>query len=129
RGRVYGPAYPPDVVQHLIDIKTSMGSQQFTEMLDAPRGLIFIAINADIKRQFEFVQQTWINDPKFDGLYDNKDPLIGNTAEDDERCNMVIQRYPMRKHVREIPRLVTLRAAGYFFLPSMNGLRWLAGRA
>ena len=129
RGRVYGPSYPPDVVQHLIDIKTSIGSERFTEMLDAPRGLIFIAINADIKRQFEFVQQTWINDPKFDGLYDNKDPLIGNTAEDDERCNMVIQRYPMRKHVREIPRLVTLRAAGYFFLPSMNRLRWLAGRA
>jgi hypothetical protein len=42
---------------------------------------------------------------------------------------MTIQRYPLRKQVRDVPRFVTLRAAGYFFLPSMSGLRELASRA
>lgn len=129
RGRVYGPAYHPDVVERLHAHKREHGLAEFAAEQDEPRGLIFIAINADIKRQFEFVQQTWINDPKFDGLYDNKDPLIGNIAHDDQLCNMTIQRYPLRKQVRDVPRFVTLRAAGYFFLPSMSGLRELASRA
>jgi len=36
----------------------------------AERGLHFICLNSDIERQFEFVQQTWINSPVFSGLYD-----------------------------------------------------------
>ena len=32
------------------------------------RGLHFICLNANIARQFEFVQHTWLNNPKFDGL-------------------------------------------------------------
>ena len=33
------------------------------------RGLHFICLNADLGRQFEFIQNFWINNPKFDGLY------------------------------------------------------------
>ena len=42
-----------------------------------PRGLHFICLSGNIARQFEFVQQTWLNNPKFDGLYDDADPLVG----------------------------------------------------
>jgi deferrochelatase/peroxidase EfeB len=38
------------------------------------RGLHFICLNADLGRQFEFIQNFWINNPKFDGLYDEKGP-------------------------------------------------------
>ena len=44
---------------------------------DEPRGLHFIVLCANIVRQFEFVQHTWVNNPKFDGLYDDVDPLVG----------------------------------------------------
>jgi deferrochelatase/peroxidase EfeB len=32
------------------------------------RGLHFICLNANISRQFEFIQNTWINNNKFGGL-------------------------------------------------------------
>ncbi len=45
---------------------------------DIDRGLLFLCLNSDIERQFEFVQQTWINNPVFGGLNGEVDPLIGN---------------------------------------------------
>ena len=42
------------------------------------RGLHFICINADIAHEFEFIQNAWINNPKFNGLYDERDPLVGS---------------------------------------------------
>ena len=40
------------------------------------RGIHFICLNANIAWQFEFVQHTWLNNPKFAGLYDDTDPLV-----------------------------------------------------
>jgi Dyp-type peroxidase family len=90
------------------------------------KGLIFIAFNADIQRQFEFIQQTWINNPKFNGLYDNKDPLV---ADDDGQGVMVLQRGPVRKKIHGLPRFVQMRGGGYFFLPGLRTLRFLANLA
>ena len=42
------------------------------------RGLHFICFNTHIGRQFEFIQHTWMNNPKFDGLYEDDDPLVGD---------------------------------------------------
>jgi Dyp-type peroxidase family len=90
-------------------------------------GLVFMCINADIQRQFEFVQQTWINNPKFNGLYDNKDPLIGdNNATPIGSGSMTIQRSPVRQKVDGIPRFVVVKGGGYFFLPAISALRFLA---
>jgi Dyp-type peroxidase family len=90
---------------------------------DAPRGLHFVALNADPKRQFEFIQQTWINNPSFNGLYDNKDPILGDN---DGSGNMTIQRRPVRATVRGIPRFVSVRGGAYWFVPSISALRYLA---
>ena len=60
RGRKYGP---PPADRHTDD--------------GAERGLLFICLNADIARQFEFVQQTWILNRNFATLYDETDPLVG----------------------------------------------------
>ena len=90
-------------------------------------GLVFMCINADIQRQFEFVQQTWINNPKFNGLYDNKDPLIGdNNATLTGTGSMTIQRSPVRQKVDGIPRFVAVKGGGYFFLPAISALQFLA---
>jgi Dyp-type peroxidase family len=84
------------------------------------RGLLFICLNADIRRQFEFVQQTWLNNPKFFGLPNDRDPLVGEGG-----ANMTIQASPVRRRISGLPRFVTMRGGQYFFLPSISALRYL----
>ena len=43
---------------------------------DGEQGLQFVALNANLGRQFEFVQHSWLNDPKFAGLRTDLDPLV-----------------------------------------------------
>ena len=93
------------------------------------RGLLFFCINADLKRQFEFLQQTWINNPKFGGLYNDPDPLVGDNIEPGDRdrtCNMTVPRQPVRTRVKQLPRFVTVKGGCYFFLPGIAALRFLA---
>ena len=87
-------------------------------------GLCFICLNADIQRQFEFVQQTWLNSTKFGGLYDEKDPLIGDN--DDGKGRLSIPAQPVRMKLNDIPRFVRARGGGYFFMPGVRALRFLA---
>jgi len=85
------------------------------------RGLLFICINADIERQFEFIQQTWANNPKFGGLYNDRDPLLGSSP-----SNLTIPRDPIRFQFTDLPRFVTVKGGGYFFLPSKGALDFMA---
>ena len=80
------------------------------------RGLVFICLNANIERQFEFVQHTWINNVNFAGLYDEDDPLICRVA------NFTIQDKPLRRRVCGFKQFVSTRGGGYFFLPSLSAL-------
>ncbi|HXI71396.1 MAG TPA: peroxidase [Verrucomicrobiae bacterium] len=94
-----------------------------------PRGLLFFCINADLKRQFEFLQQTWINNPKFNGLYNDPDPLVGDNIDAGDKprtCNLTIPRQPVRTRIKELPRFVTVKGGCYFFLPGIATLRYLA---
>jgi len=88
------------------------------------RGLHFIALNSNIKRQFEFVQAQWVNNPQFNGLFDDKDPLVGNN---DGSGNMTLERELGRRTIPQIPRFLTTKGGGYFFVPSLTSLRFLAG--
>ena len=45
---------------------------------DPERGLHFICLNANISRQFEFLQNAWMMSTKFSGLTGESDPLLGN---------------------------------------------------
>ncbi len=88
------------------------------------RGLMFICVNTNIRRQFEFIQQTWINNTKFSGLYDEVDPLLGGF--EPEASNFSIPDDPVRSRLEGIPRFVRIRGGDYFFLPSLRALRFLA---
>jgi hypothetical protein len=93
-----------------------------------PRGIHFLALGASIRRQFEFVQQTWANNHHFGGLADNKDPLMGDNDRPAGAVSfMTIPRLPVRWRTSALPRFVVVRAGAYFFLPGVRALRFLAG--
>jgi Dyp-type peroxidase family len=108
RGRVYGP-----------ELENPLGGDDGQE-----RGLLFMCVNANIERQFEFVQHTWCNNPKFAGLYDEQDPMLANQPTGGG--SFTVQDAPIRERVRGMPSFVTVRGGAYFFLPGIRALRLLA---
>ncbi len=120
RGRAYGKPFD-----------RSMNPERFLANLDreaAPkaRGLHFICLNANIGRQFEFVQHTWSNNANFNGLYHDSDPITGirrfNGRMQDQ---FTIQQWPIRRKLKQLPTFVQTRGGGYFFLPSRRAMRFL----
>jgi Dyp-type peroxidase family len=91
---------------------------------DEERGLHFVCLNANIARQFEFLQKTWINSPKFGGLHEGDDPLIGPRQALGDTFTVPVS--PVRTRVRGMPRFVAVRGGAYFFLPGRRALRYLA---
>ncbi len=89
------------------------------------RGLHFICLNADLERQFEFVQQTWINNPVFAGLASETDPVIGNQVATGGAFS--IPETPLRRRVSNLQQFTRMRGGAYFFLPGIRALRFLAG--
>jgi len=88
------------------------------------QGLYFIALNADLRRQFEFVQQSWLNNPSFNGIDNDKDPIVGDNESD--RGSFTIQSRPINERLSGLPRFVTVRGGGYFFLPGIRAIGFLA---
>jgi len=91
---------------------------------ETERGLHFICLNGDIERQFEFVQQTWVNNTAFAGLQGETDPLVGN--QDNTGGRFTVQDDPLRSRVHNLRSFVTVKGGAYFFLPGLKALRYLA---
>lgn len=90
------------------------------------RGLLFMAICEDLERQFEFVQRSWLDSPVFHELDQQNDPLVGRCPVGNSRSfEIPTSSGPVR--ISNLPQFVTVRAGGYFFLPSRSALLWLAG--
>ncbi len=99
---------------------------------ESPRGVHFLAFNADIGRQFEFIQDTWINDPKFLGLYADADPIVGDHSFKGlpkEGGIFTEHSQPVRKHHPGLKRFVRMRGGAYFFMPGIRAVRYLAQSA
>jgi deferrochelatase/peroxidase EfeB len=88
----------------------------------AERGLLFMCLNADIERQFEFVQQTWAQAPGFHGL-DGEVDCFGPRGSTD-RMTVPTPHGPLC--IERLQDFVTLRGGGYFFLPGRRALHFLA---
>jgi deferrochelatase/peroxidase EfeB len=96
---------------------------------DPKSGLQFICLNANVSRQFEFVQTAWLASAKFNGLADESDPLTGNRlplpsglATD---CFSQPQPNGVAQRLQPVPAFVTVRGGGYFFLPGVSALQFL----
>ena len=98
---------------------------------DGNHGIIIMMINADISRQFEFVQQQWINYGNDFQAGSDKEVLLGNHSADDKfPSKAVLQVDPSSDQcpyiLSKIPRLVETRGGEYFFVPSLTALRMIA---
>jgi Dyp-type peroxidase family len=92
------------------------------------RGLVFVGLNADLERQFEFIQQNWINNTAFAGLCDEHDPLVGSRCGVADRAGtFTIASLPAPVRLRDLPRFVTVKGGQYFFMPGLDALSRLAG--
>jgi hypothetical protein len=84
----------------------------------------FFCVNASIRSQFEFVQQTWCNNPRFGGLRDNKDPLVGDQEGNGQPASFMTIAGSHRTSA--LPRFVTVSGGAYLFMPSLSALRFIA---
>ncbi len=116
RGRPYGDP--------LLMMPAAPGAPMVSAQEASPRGLHFICFVANIRRQFEFVQQSWMNNPKFNGLVSDPDPVSGQAEAGD--CNFTIQGDPVRRRICGVPPFVRVRGGQYLFLPGRHALAWLA---
>ncbi|MBC7520057.1 MAG: hypothetical protein H7268_03025, partial [Sandarakinorhabdus sp.] len=93
-----------------------------------PAGTLFMCFNADLERQFEFVQQTWVASPVFHGLDGEVDPLVthGHVAPANSCLTVPGPAAPL--HLQGLARHVELKGGGYFFMPSRHAIRFLAGK-
>jgi Dyp-type peroxidase family len=86
------------------------------------KGLVFTCLCADLERQFEFVQQTWIGSSSFHGLTGEVDPIIGWPAKD---AVFTIPTTSGPITLDKLERFVTVQGGGYFFLPSKSAIHYL----
>jgi Dyp-type peroxidase family len=107
RGTSYGPPLPEGV---LADD-------------GADRGLMFLFLGAHLRRQFEFVQSTWINDGEFIGAGADRDPVAGTG---DGSGGFTVPRWPVRRRLQGLSPFVVTRGGEYCFVPSRRALGWLA---
>lgn len=90
-------------------------------------GLLFMCLNGDLERQFEFIQQTWINGNIVSlscpiSLKGEGDPLLGPGG----GSGFTIPTRDGLVRLKPPPRFVTMRGGGYYFLPGRALLGWLA---
>jgi deferrochelatase/peroxidase EfeB len=88
-------------------------------------GLLFMCLNGDLERQFEFIQQTWLNSPSFHGLVGEQDPVVGGEKKACTGYLIPSRDGPVR--LGPLERFVTMQGGGYFFLPSRRLLEFLSG--
>ena len=100
--------------------RTYVGGDNPTE---PGKGILFIGICADIERQFEFLQQSWIGSPSFNGLANEPDPITANGC---ESGRFTIPQASGPLQVEGLSQFVKAVGGGYFFLPGRRALRYLS---
>ena len=106
RGATYGPALPEGAPEDGVE-----------------RGIAAFVICASLVRQFEFAQNVWINDPNFQELGNEHDPIIGAQ---DGTFDFTIPKRPIRKRMKGLPAFTTVKGGAYFFVPGIKALHYLA---
>ena len=121
RGVPYGEWVPED-----LPLDQAEELDRYDAQRESRHGVIFVALNANLERQFEFVQREWVNYGNDFRQGNDRDPLLGNREGEDR---MVIQgdasgAEPRPPHLCSgLPQFVTTRGGAYFFIPGLTALR------
>jgi deferrochelatase/peroxidase EfeB len=99
----------------------------------AEHGVVMLVVCASLFRQFEFVQQQWINYGLDANAGNDTCPLVGNHSSGGgnrgPKAKFVIPSDPEAGRppfiVEGIPQFVETRGGEYFFVPSMTALRMI----
>ena len=99
------------------------------------QGVLMLIVCASLFRQFEFVQQQWINYGLDAGAGSDTCPIVGNHSDGTPggkhgpKAKFVIPADPTSGRlpfvVEGIPQFVETRGGDYFFVPSMTALRMI----
>jgi Dyp-type peroxidase family len=87
------------------------------------RGLMFMCLNSDIERQFEFVQQTWLGNSSFHGLMGETDSV--SSGECPIKKKFTIPSAQGSVTLTGLQSFVTTKGAAYLFMPGRQALRFL----
>ena len=98
-------------------------------------GIVMLVVCASLFRQFEFVQQQWINYGLDSRAGSDTCPIVGNHSDgtpggkNGPKAKFVIPADPSSGHppfiVEGLPQFVETRGGEYFFVPSMTALRMI----
>jgi Dyp-type peroxidase family len=126
RGVPYGELVPRGKAMSEINpLDTSAG----TDAAYPGQGLMFLALNVDIRRQFEFVQSQWINYGNDLKQGSDRDPIGGARHPDHPENNRMVVLSDTEDGIvlcPEIPSFVATRGGDYFFLPGLQAYAAIA---
>jgi deferrochelatase/peroxidase EfeB len=122
RGRMYGSHAPAAVYPPGFGIP-ELGVSDPQARSD--RGLLFMCLCSDLTGQFEFIQQTWLNNPQFADRRDESDAITGGADVVADSGRFSIPGKPVRRRVHDLPQWSRVRAGGYFLLPGRSALERL----
>jgi len=112
RGMPYGPKYDPKLPYDGID-----------------RGLLGFFVNTYIENQYEFVLKEWSESGEFAGRVrlnpKSKDAIVSANTSLQSILEIPQASGPPLK-ITGFSRFVTTQAAGYFFMPSITAMKWIA---
>ena len=116
-----------------VDVKSSIKSTKLHRLLrrgrpyvekignEAPRkGIFFIACNADLERQFEFIHQRWVRNPRFGCLHDQS-PVVGSST---SPKTFSIPGLASGEEI-SLEAFTQTLGGGYFFLPGIKALKFI----
>jgi Dyp-type peroxidase family len=83
------------------------------------RGLINLFIQADIERQFEFVQKEWMKGGEFLGLDPHEQDPINGTGGQGSQMSVPGAKQPF---LFDLPTFVTVKGGEYLFVPGLKAL-------
>jgi Dyp-type peroxidase family len=86
------------------------------------RGLLFVAYQADLGRQYEQVQR-WLNDRNLPVPETGQDPIAG---QGEEPARVVLRSSRALPATLDMHHYVSMTGGGYFFAPSLSAAQFLA---
>ena len=112
RGLPYGPVSPSTLENPVHD--------------NVDRGLLFMAYQTSIERQFEFVTKAWVNNPNFSQQGAGFDLVIGQNSQGNRQRTAPISLNPVQNQTIQLQtnqEWVIPTGGGYFFAPSISALK------